>query len=166
MGIILVDGVPAASGKPSVKKTRDMSNMKGWTNLGGDVNWEDYGGKWCKQGPDGAWYVLRFENMYEVMGKNDAKDRGVAQYSCDVVYCKLEEVPEQEKVKALECSGLDDLLERYDVDNSWRYLGKRPGPEVNELLLLDSLIGYGIGGSLETFNSYAAPWATRNRARK
>ena len=145
---------------------RDMSNMKGWTNIGGDINWQDYGGRWGKKGPDGAWYVLKFDNMYEVMGEKDAMATNTQQYSCEVVYCKLEDIREREAVNALECCGQNGLIERYDIDNSWRYLGKRPGPEVNELLLLSCLIDYGIGGILERFTSATASWGTRNKARK
>ena len=39
-----------------------------WEFLTGDVNWEEYGGAWCKRGsggPDGRWWVVRSENRAE-----------------------------------------------------------------------------------------------------
>lgn len=145
---------------------RDTRRIKGWTELCADSSWEDYGGRWCKKGPDGAWYVLKFENMYDAMGEKDAKESGAAQFSCEVVYCKLDEVDPDEVVRALESCGADDYIERVDIDASWRYLGKRPKPGLDELILLECLTGYGVGGILETFTSETAPWGIRNEARK
>lgn len=140
--------------------------MKGWITLYSDADWENYGGKWAKRGPDGAWYILDFTNMYEAVGERECKANNVPQYSCGVIYLLLDRVADQEKVRALLSGGDTDLVERYDTNNAWDYRGQRPRPNINERLLIERLTGYGVGGTLETFNGNIAPKALLRNAKQ
>jgi len=109
----------------------------GWKFLTGDVNWEDYGGKWAKKAWDNSWWILRFENCEEW-------GDGATGYSCDIQRIDLLEVPGDTLVSALSscgwaysqeeqgivCSHSDDVVVKF-TDKHF------------ELVLIDCLSGYG-----------------------
>src|SRR5580698_5212639 len=76
--------------------------MKGWIDLGSDVNWEDYHGLWGRKARDGSWYVLRFTNLVDAAGK-EFED---LPYECDVKRIDLSELTEAQIKRALDSCGL------------------------------------------------------------
>jgi hypothetical protein len=79
--------------------------MRGWTDIGSDVSWSDYGGKWAKRAKDGSFYVLRFNNMYEACGEEECKRDGQAQYVCEVMHVDVRIMPRERINQALQCCG-------------------------------------------------------------
>jgi hypothetical protein len=139
-------------------------DLIGWTELCADVNWQDYGGKWARKGPEGSWYVVAFENLYDRWGEKECLDANAVQFLCEVRYCDLPEVDGESVVGALQYVGLDEYIVRFDVDNSWRYQGRKASAELPELHLLDAVISYGISGVLTSFSSNTAAVGTRRKA--
>ena len=43
-----------------MKLRNKVPGMPGWTDIGSDVSWDDYGGKWARRARDGSWYVVDF----------------------------------------------------------------------------------------------------------
>lgn len=89
---------------------------KGWVELCGDVNWQDYGGKWARRDPNNArvWYVVEHIDLVEVCGSDaEGSDRYI-----DTVYrVDLDTVSEADIQSALDCCGIDlDDFERADLD--------------------------------------------------
>jgi hypothetical protein len=121
--------------------------MKGWTDLGSDVSWEDYGGKWGRKGPDGAWYVVRFDNLEDAMGR-DAPHK----FSCDVLRVDLRQIPEKEQESARRCVGLD--LEEYG------------DPAVREVAQVEACVSYGTYAPLDNFEGDKYPARLRADARR
>lgn len=84
---------------------------KAWTDIGSDVNWSEYGGKWARHIEGTRYHVIRFENCEEC-------GDGATGYHCD-----LQEVdtsnPQLES--ALACSGLDvaEMSERQEPGKQW-----------------------------------------------
>lgn len=85
--------------------------MRGWTDIGSDVCWEDHGGNWAKKGADGTWYVIHFDNM---------KEHGIhdwPQYYAQVRNIDPSSVSEEELNFALKCIGLskDEIDSEYEI---------------------------------------------------
>lgn len=71
-------------------------NKRTWYDIGSDVNWIDYGGRWARHIEGTRYHVIRFDNLEECTGEAGAG------YHCD-----LSEVDtESEQLRsALECCG-------------------------------------------------------------
>jgi hypothetical protein len=117
--------------------------MKGWIDLGSDVNWVDYSGKWGKRAKDGSWYVIDFTNMVDACGEEAAD----APYVCEVKRVDLSELTDANRRAALDCVGLD--LE--DVE-----------PRHREAALVEACVSYGFMQPLDSFSG--ARHAARIRA--
>jgi len=141
-------------------------DLRGWIELSADVNWEDYGGTWARKGPDGGWYIVKFENQYDLSSEKECRLMGVPQYLCEVKYCNIPDVRDNEIAGALKYVGMEEYIIYYDTDNSWRYRGRKASPEVPEVALLDALVSYGIAGVLTSFSSDTAPVGIRKQALK
>lgn len=141
--------------------------MVGWTDIGSDVNWSDYGGIWIKKDAYGGWYVIQFDNRYYSLGEQECKETDTPKFFCSVKYIDLPEIAERIKIHALDYYGpFTKYVIRFDVDNSWRYQGQCVSPECPEALLVDALVHHSVSGPLETFQSPTGPWKLRNCARK
>jgi hypothetical protein len=117
--------------------------MKGWIDLGSDVNWVDYHGKWGKRAKDGSWYVIDFTNMVDACG-SEAED---CPYVCEVKRVDLSELTDGSRHRALDCAGVD--LE--DV-----------APEHREAALVEACVSFGFMQPLDSFSG--AKHAARIRA--
>ena len=123
--------------------------MKNWTELGGDVNWEDYGGKWCRKDPrvEGRYYVLDFINMDEACGRDN---EGADTYLCEVKIVNLAEISAESLKSAYDCCGLD-------VDD----------PEYqDDMVKVECLVGYGCAAPVHTEGGNSYPMRVRAAARR
>jgi len=113
-----------------------MSEMKDWTFLTGDVNWQEYGATWCLQ-KGRAWWVLRFSNKAEW-------GDGAQGYCCEVLRVLLDDTAVESKRDALSFVGMseDDFQELCFED-----------PKQSELCLLDALVSYGVYAPMDSCES-------------
>lgn len=125
--------------------------MKGWKDIGSDVSWDEYGGKWAKRARDGSYYVLDFTNMYDACGERDCKRDGQAQYVCEVKRVDLSELDAKTLKSARDCVCLD--LE--SVDEKHR-----------ELAQVEACVSYGCAQPLESFSGDVRPSWIRAEARR
>ena len=101
---------PASCGYPE--------GMRGWTDIGSDVNWSDYHGRWAKQALDGSWYIIDFDNLVDSCGEREAEEMG-AVYTCAVKRVDLSEVSPDAMLSALKCCGQEnepDLCDEAKVE--------------------------------------------------
>jgi hypothetical protein len=142
--------------------------MKGWTELCSDVNWQDYHGMWARKAPDGSWYVLKWTNIYDAGGEEEAKANGWPQYECDVKRIDFQSLPKSELESALECVGwslrTDDNGYR-TVVNDYNEAIVGDGRDI-EPILVQACIDYGLGAPLETFTGDKYPLRIRAQARR
>jgi len=85
--------------------TKHPPGLRGWTDIGSDVSWEDYGGGWARRATDGSYFVLDFDNMQEACG-SDVSDDDPARYVCEVKRVNLSTLPIANLVAALKSVGL------------------------------------------------------------
>ena len=125
----------------------DLPN--GWKFLTDDVNWESYGGTWCKPAPDGSWFLLRFENKAEW-------GDGASGYHCEVLQIDLREIGAAELQSALGCCGWElqhtegtlCIVAPYSGDIIARF-----EDPTFELVLLDACLSYGIYAPIDSDDS-------------
>lgn len=120
--------------------------MRGWTDIGSDVSWDDYGGKWAKKARDGTWYVIVFENMLDCVGEREWGDR--PPYLATVKRVALAELSSDQLRTARECVGANE------TDEGWR-----------EVCQVEACIAYGHGAPLEEFEGRRA-LSVRAQARR
>lgn len=125
--------------------------MKGWIDLGSNVNWSDYGGKWGKRASDGSWYVLDFTNMYDACGEGECKRDGQSQYVCEVKRVDLSQLSSENLQRALDCIGLD--LDDVDVKH-------------REAAQVEACVSYGCTQPLNSFSSDVYAGRIRADARR
>lgn len=113
-----------------------MSRMKNWTFLNGDMNWEDYGARWCRQDTNGVWWVLDFANCEEWGGEG---------YECSVKRVDLDPsrlgcvAPAAIKEALASCGW---TLKGEEVISDYDGSAVASGDTL-QLCLLDALIGHG-----------------------
>jgi len=78
-----------------------MMNNRTWIDIGSDVNWKDYGGRWARHVGGTRYHVIRFDNLEDCMG-SDAPTA----YSCDL---QEVDVTSDQLTDALKCCGWDEL---------------------------------------------------------
>lgn len=110
---------------------------KGWSDVGSDCNWEDYGGLWGKRAGDGVWFFVRFDNMLEHMGAEEMQASGTEPLCAQVKQVDLNEVPLKELKSAMESCGPDDI-EAIDE-------------EYHELIHAEACQSYGCSAPLDEF---------------
>jgi len=141
--------------------------MKGWTDIGSDVSWDEYDGKWAKRARDGSWYVIDFVNMWEACGEEECKRDGQPQYVCEVKRVDLSDLNSETLASALSCFGyrfLDDAI----VSDSGDVLADA-GPEhaaTRERVLVEACVGYGNAQPLDSFSGDSYPARVRAEARR
>lgn len=152
--------------------------MKSWTFLSGGVNWADYNASWARKAPDGSWYVLKFDNMLDAVGETEFKSSGLDLYHCEVKRLDLTEISLSTVVK---------VLRSYDYHlNTGATVGTatvvfKNGPrrielstsqgdvittDVTPLVLVECLVGYGLGAPLAEFSGKSYPERVRAAARR
>jgi hypothetical protein len=101
---------------------------KAWTDIGSDVNWIDYGGRWARHIAGTRYHVIRFENCEEWCD-------GATGYNCD-----LQEVDTSnpQLADAIASCGLDAVNNGDPQDWTDEF-----GDPVPELAKVEALSGYG-----------------------
>lgn len=122
--------------------------MKGWQDIGSDVNWSDYGGNWAKKSASGVWFVVRFINMWDACGERDCQVNGTPRYLAEVVSVDLNEISEATQRQALECVGAENE-------------GNLP-----ELARVEACVSYGAHAPLDSFSGHSYPARVRANARR
>lgn len=139
--------------------------MRGWTNIGGDVSWEDYGGRWAKRARDGSWYMIEFTNMYDACGERDCKRDRQDQYVCEVSRVDLADLSDATIKSSLDCAGLRCLAMGICNDR-----GDCIAPVVDtqryERVLVEACASYGAKQPLESFSGRVRPANVRANARR
>jgi len=128
---------------------------RGWRELSGDVNWEEYGGKWGRQDPNNAsvFYVIKHDNMMEYMGEEEIKESGIDIHISNVMRVDLSEVPESEIASAFECCGFDPDESDYTGDNlNW--------------VKVECLVDYGVASPMGEHSDPHYPERARAAARR
>ena len=149
------------------------TDLKGWTDIGSDINWQDYGGRWAKRLRPGAYLVLRFENMEECCGADHNPDE---LYIAEVLCVDLREVTESGALtSALRSCGVKLDARPIGEDDEIRLVQEHSGdvavaldptnPEPFELCLVDACVGYGAYAPLHTESGPNQPINVRGRAR-
>lgn len=105
---------------PNARSKWDMPG--GWKRLSGDINWEDYGGKWGKRANDGTWVVIAFRNTGE-----DQQEEVELPYVATVLLVTPADMGEKQMASILAFAGLD--------------LDELP-PEQREAALVDATTAY------------------------
>lgn len=125
--------------------------MRGWTDIGSDSSWEDYGGRWAKRARDGSWYVIEFTNMWAACGEDECKRDGQDQYVCEVSRVDLADLDAATIKSALDCIGLnlDDLDAKH-----------------REAATVEACASYGAKQPLESFSRNVRPSNVRADARR
>lgn len=95
---------------------------KAWTDIGSDVNWIDYGGRWARHIEGTRYHVIRFENC-EQWGD------GATGYHCDLQEININASDETLK-GAMQYTGLEEV---------WHELTQ----EQRKLALVEALSSYG-----------------------
>jgi hypothetical protein len=130
---------------------------KGWTELSGDINWEDYGGKWCYRDPNNRqhFYVIDHVNLIDAMGERDVEAGGFDTHVSTVYLVDLGDTDPETVKSAMECCGLD-----FD---DWM---NPPTVEERELAIVDCLVGYGAAAPMgEESHPHRADVARANARR-
>jgi len=142
-----------------------VSGMRGWTDIGSDVSWDDHGGLWARATREpGVYYVIRFENMVECCGERDAAEIGYT-YEASVYMLDLAAIGDAGIASALRSSGWKYDGVTGDVVNEYDGEIVASGPAA-ELTIVYACRSYGHGAPLETFTGNARPSHIRAEARR
>jgi len=137
------------------KNFGDSGVWRGWRELSGDINWEDYGGKWGFQDPSNpsVFYVIKHDNMMEYMGEDEIKENGIDIHVSNVMRVDLSEVPESELASAFECCGFDpDECELSASNLDWAKV--------------ECLVDYGVAAPMGEHSDPSYPERARAAARR
>jgi len=125
--------------------------MRKWQDIGSDVNWSEYGGKWAKRARDGSWYVVEFTNMWEACGEDDCKRDGQPQYVVEARRIDLSDLDDKTLKSALDCisCNLENVPEKH-----------------RELAKVEACASYGCYQPLDSFSGDHYPARVRADARR
>ena len=154
----IIDHPRGHGGMSKSKEFGESGVWRGWRELCGDVNWEDYGGKWGRKDPNNSsvFYVIRHDNMIEAMGERDVEESGIDTHISQVCRVDLTEVPQKEIDSALESCGPD-----------FDYWPQPISAEDREWAIVESLVDYGCGAPMgEHSHPYRADVARASARRE
>lgn len=97
-------------------------SWKGWKDVGSDCNWEDYGGKWMKQAPDGTYFFLVFTNMEDACGAECLEGPDPVRYICEVRQVAPAELGEEEITDCLRSCGWEIDTEEMTEEEYQEYI--------------------------------------------
>lgn len=132
--------------------------MKNWTDIGSDVNWEDYGGKWARIAKDGTVFIVRFENGHE-------HDKDLPRYMCDVQMVDLQNLTEENINSALRSCGYR-LTEDGIVSDSGDIVAESTDKRRFTLVLAEVCSSHGLYAPLWNISSETYPARLRATARR
>lgn len=136
---------------------------KGWTDIGSDISWDEYGGRWARKGAGRTYYVIDFTNMYEACGR-EAEEDGASKYVCEVRLIDLDDIDAKSIKSALDsCSLTIDGDEIVDCTGS--VLAKR-GEDRFDLVLAEACNGYGAYAPIDSAEGMSHPVNVRGKARR
>jgi len=137
----------------NTKQFGESGVWRGWVELGGDINWEEHGGKWCRKDPNlsRVFYVIEHMNLVECMGERDVEAGGLDKYVSSISRIDLDEIPESEVESALESCGIE--LANYDSDET-------------DLVVVEALTGYGCAAPMGEYSDPSYPERSRAAARR
>lgn len=138
--------------------------MKGWINIGSDVSWDEYGGKWAHGAADGSFYVLDFTNMWNACGEEECKADGQPRYVCEVKRVDLADLPQDTIRNAMRSCGLRFTAEGIVSDQGDIIAG--PDSDHYPLVLVEACVGYGASQPLDSFSGDSYPNRVRAKARR
>jgi len=100
--------------------------------LTGDVNWQDYGGKWISNklnnGEYDYWFVIDFVNLLDACGERGVEEMG-GKYMVTLHSVSPSLAGEENLMKAIECCGFNDS-------------------ELSDEMKVEALISYGVSSML------------------
>lgn len=138
--------------------------MRYWTDIGSDVNWTDYHGKWARRAPDGSYYVLDWTNMIDACGC-DAE--GGPEYVCEVKRVDLDDLSPETIAQALACVGMRLLgNDSIVTDGADRVVATADDRERHSLVLVEACTSYGCAQPIESFSGSEYPARIRAKARR
>jgi hypothetical protein len=143
-----------------------VSGMRGWTDIGSDVSWDDYGGKWARRAHDGSWYVIEFTNMYDACGEGECKRDGQAQYVCEVSRVDLADLNAEQIASALRCVGLRQNAGYIYGDGGDEIACQATDAKRFECVLVEACASYGCKQPLDSFSGDMRPANVRADARR
>jgi hypothetical protein len=135
--------------------------MKNWIDIGSDVNWSDYGGRWARRAPDGSWYVVDFTNMVDACGE-EAEE---TPFVCEVKRVDFSELSSERINEALKSCGLQQDGNDIVSDQGDVLATANDGARF-EAVLVEALVGYGNAQPLESFSGARYPERIRAEARR
>ena len=151
------------------KRNRGPSGLRGWVDIGGDVCWQDYGGRWARRASDGSWYVLDFTNMIEACGR-DAE--GEPTYVCEVMRISPADLDDDRIKSALACVGSRLVTEtpvkgiRAIVSDSGDVIALSNAPAyLFERVIVEACVSYGCVEPLDSFRGNRAANVRANARR-
>lgn len=128
----------------------------GWTDLGSDVSWDNYGGKWGICAPDGSWFVILFDSWENMVGKREAEVG--SKYLVEIRQVNLAEISPEH---------FETLMRSSDIDlRGFWATGKPIESEAAQIMLVEGCVSYGIYALLWDESSNAAPMRLMVKARK
>ncbi len=104
--------------------------MARWTDIGSDVNWKDYGGRWARHISGTRYHVLRFENCEEW-------GDGATGYHCDLSEV---DIANEQLHNALKSCGVTERRGKVWLDDQ--------GEPVGDLWKCEALASYGAAAPL------------------
>lgn len=151
-------------------KRNVWATPKGWHDIGSDVSWDEYGGKWAKFGHGRAYYVIDFTNMIEACG-SDAE--GGPKYVAEVRMVDLADLPHETILSALKCCGL-----RFGMNGPACTIESDSGDIVAQqetithpgtlwdLVIVEACSSYGAYAPLDSVSGDSHPVNVRGKARR
>lgn len=150
---------------------KHVSGMKGWTDIGSDVSWDEYGGRWARRARDGSWYVVEFMDMYEACGEDECKNYGQCRYVCEVNRVDLTDLDAETLKSALQGAGLQ-IVDKTPIDgiraivsDQGDVVATSNGPTW-DLVLVEAYASSGAKQPLESFSGDTRPANVRANARR
>lgn len=140
--------------------------MKGWKDIGSDMSWSDYGGKWARRSPDGSYYVIDWTNMYDACGEEECKRDGQSEYVCEVKRVNLAGLRPDNITSALQCVGLRLTAEGIVSESGDLISGTADSRGRRELVLVEACVAYGCAEPIESFSGDIYPLRIRAEARR
>lgn len=143
--------------------------MDGWVEIGGDVDWETYGGKWARQIPDtNQFLIIEHANMEDGGWKPGDHDD---HYVCELSWLDLDGVSGVAMCKALSSYGWYMELD-VESDKGPLHIVGDSGDVISSMadsnfsyVLAEVCYSYGLRGPLRTFGG-SYPMRLRAAARR
>ncbi len=147
------------------KKKSHPAGMPGWIDIGSDVSWDEYGGRWARRANDGSFYIIEFTNMYEACGESDCKRDGQSQYVCEVKRVDLTDLSDDKIKSALDCVGLTRTGGRI-YSNGEEIADDSEDERRYQIVLVEACVSYGYAQPLDTFSGNVRASNVRAQARR